>query len=140
MITQMSNGWYIADEAEVPRIVDALTAAGYQRLPHWFLVHGRTSIIIQCSRRGHRVFAPPELWEAYPGLLDLGDPAEIARLLDIIGWHRRPSYGFSGPGAAVSIMSGAISDGEYSLEIRGPKPHLVRAVLAPLGVEQGAGM
>ncbi len=34
MITQMSNGWYLFDEDEVPCIIDALLVAGYARLPH----------------------------------------------------------------------------------------------------------
>lgn len=45
-------------------------------------------------------------------------------------------YGFTGPGAAVTIMSSAIPNSEMWLDIRGPKPALVRAALDPLGVAQ----
>ena len=136
MITQMSNGWYLFDEHEVPRIIDALLVAGYQRLPHWFFVHGHHHITLQYSRRGMSILAPPDVWDAYTDLLDLGDGEVIAGRLDRLGWRRRPSYGFTGPGAAVTIMSSAITGSEMWLDIRGPKPYLVRAALDPLGVER----
>ena len=140
MITQMSNGWYIFDEHEVPRILDMLMLAGYQRMPHWFFVHGPHHIIIQYSRRGMSILAPPDVQNAYADLFDIGDGDQIAGQLARLGWRRHPSYGLSGPGAAVYIMSNAITDDELWLEIRGPKPHLVRAALDPLGVEHGAGV
>ncbi len=136
MITQMSNGWYMFDEHEVPRIIDALLVAGYQRLPHWFFVHGHNRIILQCSRRGMNILAPPDVWDAYADLFTLGDGEVIAGRLDRLGWRRRPSYGFTGPGAAVYMMSSVIEGSEMWLDIRGPKPHLVRAALDPLGVER----
>ncbi len=140
VITQMSNGWYISDEAEVPRILDAFMLAGYLRVPHWFFVYGRDSIVLQSSQRGVSILAPPDVQDTYADLFDLYDPEVIAGRLTCVGWRRRPSYGFSGPGAAVSIMSGAMTDGQLSLEIRGSKPYLVRAALDPLGVEYGAGV
>ncbi len=60
VITQMSNGWYISDEAEVPRILDAFMLAGYLRVPHWFFVYGRDSIVLQSSQRGVSILAPPD--------------------------------------------------------------------------------
>ena len=136
MITRMSNGWYTFDEHEVPRIIDALLVAGYQRLPHWFFVHDRNHITLQYSRRGMSILALPDVWDAYADLFDLDDGEVIAGRLDRLGWRRRPSYGFSGPGAAVTIMSSAHTGSEMWLDIRGPKPHLVRAALDPLGVER----
>jgi len=136
MITQMSNGWYMFDEHEVPRIIDALLVAGYNRLPHWFFVYGHHHVTIQYSRRKTSILAPPDVWDAYADLFDLDDPEVIAGRLDRLGWRRRPSYGFTGPGAAVTIMSSAVTGSEMWLDIRGPKPHLVRAVLGPLGVAQ----
>ena len=136
MITRMSNGWYLFDEHEVPRIIDALLVAGYQRLPHWFFVHGHNHITLQYSRRGISILAPPDVWEAYADLLNLGDGEVIAGRLDRLGWRRRPSYGFTGPSAAVYIMSSAVTGSELWLNIRGPKPYRVRAALDPLGVER----
>jgi hypothetical protein len=82
------------------------------------------------------ILAPPDVWDAYADLFDLGDGEVIAGRLERLGWRRRPSYGFTGPSAAVTIMSSAIPDSELWLDIRGPKPHLVRAALDPLGVER----
>ncbi len=127
MITQMSNGWYMFDEHEVPRIIDALLVAGEQRLPHWFFVHGRNHITLQYSRRGINILAPPDVWDAYADLFNLGDGEVIAMRLDRLGWRRRPSYGFTGPGAAVPMMSSARTGSDMWLDIRGPKLHLVRA-------------
>jgi hypothetical protein len=62
MITRMSNGWYMFDEHEVPRIIDALLVADYKRLPHWFFVHGHNHITLQYSRRGMSILAPPDIW------------------------------------------------------------------------------
>ncbi len=134
MITRMRNGWYMFDEHEVPRIIDALLVAGYQRLPHWFFVHGRNHITLQYSRRGIRILAPPDVWDAYTDLFNRGDGEVIAGRLERLGWRHRPSYGFTEPGAAVTIMSSAVTGSEMWLDIRGPKPHLVRAALEPLGV------
>ncbi len=61
MITQMSNGWSMFEEHEVSRIIDALLVAGYQRLPHWCFVHGRTHITLHYLRRGMRMLAPPDV-------------------------------------------------------------------------------
>ncbi len=135
MITRMSNGWYMFDEHEVPRIIDALLVAGEQRLPHWFFVHGHNHITLQYSRRGMSIIAPPDVWEAYTDLFNLDDGEVIAGRLERLGWRRRPSYGFTGPGAAVYMMSSAITGSEMWLDIRGPKPYLVRAALDPLGIE-----
>lgn len=120
----------------MPRIIDALLLAGYQRWPHWFFVHGLHHITIQCSRRGLSILAPPDVWDAYVELFNHGDGEVIAARLDRLGWRRRPSYGFSGPGAAVYLMSNAVTDDELWLEIRGPKPYLVRAALDQLGIER----
>lgn len=120
----------------MPRILDTLMLAGYQRMPHWFFMYGLHHIIIQYSRRGMGILAPPDVQDAYADLFDLGDGEQIAGRLARLGWRRRPSYGLSGPGAAVYIMSNTITDSELWLEIRGPKPHLVRSALAPLGVEE----
>jgi hypothetical protein len=122
----------------VPRIIDALLVAGYQRLPYWFFVHGRNHITLQCSRRGMSMLAPPDVWDAYTDLFNLGDGEIIAGRLERLGWRRRLSYGFTGPGAAVTIMSSAITGSEMALDIRGPKPALVRAALDSLGVAQHA--
>ncbi len=124
------------DEHEVPRIIDALLVAGEQRLPHWFFVHGRNHITLQYSRRGINILAPPDVWDAYADLFNLGDGEVIAARLDRLGWRRRPSYGFTGPGAAVPMMSSARTGSDMWLDIRGPKLHLVRAALDPLGVER----
>jgi hypothetical protein len=62
MITRMRNGWYMFDEHEVPRIIDAHLVAGEQRLPHWFFVHGHNHITLQYSRRGMSILAPPDIW------------------------------------------------------------------------------
>ncbi len=122
MITRMSNGWYLFDEHEVPRIIDALLVAGEQRLPHWFFVHGRNHITLQYLRRGMSILAPPDVWDAYTDLFNMGDGEVIAGRLDRLGWRRRPSYGFTGPGAAVTIMSSAVMGSELWLDIRGPSP------------------
>jgi hypothetical protein len=82
------------------------------------------------------ILAPPDVWDEDADLFDLGDGEVIAGRLERLGWRRRPSYGFTGPGAAVYIMSSAITGSEMWLDIRGPKPHLVRAALDPLGVER----
>jgi hypothetical protein len=78
MITRMSNGWYLFDEHEVPRIIDALLVAGYQRLPHWFCVHGHNHITLQYGRRGMSILAPPDGWDAYADLFALSDAEVIA--------------------------------------------------------------
>ncbi len=83
--------------------MDGLLVAGYQRLPHWFFVHGRNHITLHYSRRGMRMLAPPDVWDADADLLNLGDGEVIAGRLERLGWRRRPSYGFTGPGAAVYI-------------------------------------
>jgi hypothetical protein len=82
MITRMSNGWYMFDEHEVPRIIDALLVAGYQRLPHWFFVHGHNHITLQYSGRGMSILAPPDVWDAYTALFNCGDGEGIAGRLD----------------------------------------------------------
>jgi len=92
MITQMSNGWCMFDEHEVPRIIDALLVAGYQRLPHWFFVHGRNHITLQYSWRNMSILAPPDVWDEDADLFNLGDGEVIAGRLDRLGWRRRPSY------------------------------------------------
>jgi hypothetical protein len=101
-------------------------------------VYGHNHITIQGSQRGVAILAPPNVHNTYADVFRLDNGEAIAGRLERWGWRRRPSYGFSGPGAAVYIMSGAITDGELWLEIRGPKPHLVRAALDPLEVELNA--
>ena len=101
----MSNGSSLCDEHDVPRIIDALLVAGYQRLPHWFFVDGHNHITLHYSRRGMSILAPPDVWDENADLFNGGDGEVIAGRLDRLGWRRRPSYGFTGPGAAVYIMS-----------------------------------
>jgi hypothetical protein len=124
------------DEHEVPHIIDALLVAEYKHLPHWCFVHGRNHITLQYGRRGMSIVAPPNVWAEDTNLFDLGDGEVIAGRLERLGWRRRPSYGFTGPGAAVTMMSSATTGSELWLDIRGPKPYLVRAALDPLGVAQ----
>jgi hypothetical protein len=134
MITRMSNGYSLFDEQEVPRSIDALLVAGEQRLPHCFFVYGHTHITIHYSRRGMSILAPPNVWDEDADLFNGGDGEGIAGPLDRLGWRRRPSYGFTGPDAAVTIMSSALMSSALWLDLRGPTPHLVRAARDPLGV------
>ncbi len=67
------------------------------------------------------ILAPPDVWDAYANLFNLGDGEVIAERLDRLGWRRRPSYGFTGPGAAVYMMSSVITGSEMWLDIRGPQ-------------------
>jgi hypothetical protein len=74
------------------------------------------------------------VWDAYTDLFNLSDPEIIAGRLDRLGWRRRPSYGFTGPGAAVYIMSSTMTGSEMWLDVRGPKPAIMHAAFDSLGV------
>ncbi len=128
MITQMRNGCSLFDEHEVPRSIDALLVASYKRLPHWFFVYGHHHITLQYSRRGMSILAPPDVWDEDTDLFNLDDGEVIAGRLDRLGWRRRPSYGFTGPGAAVPMMSSARTGSDMWLDMRGPTACVPRSI------------
>lgn len=142
MITQLTKSWYVFDEAEVPRIIDALAAAGYRRQPHWSLSDGTTVVHIRSTRQGPSVIAHDYVWQHYLNVFSYEtDPAAIAQYLLADGWRENASYSFVGNGAAIYIMLFfATSDTEYSLEIVGRRHQAVRDALAQLGIKVGTGL
>jgi predicted AlkP superfamily pyrophosphatase or phosphodiesterase len=79
---------YVADPADVPRVVDLLKAeAGVSRLYH---DEGRREIGLDQPRSGEIVaLAEPDVWFAYPFWLDERAAPDYARTVDI---HRKPGY------------------------------------------------